>query len=383
MHLKKVSVIFSATLILLLLLLWFKNHPVELHLQSVLRHFSLTQKNTSVNSNTEYKTSKIETILTNRLVELEIPRTEISLLHLLEDSTITIEAPVPRGKPMEWILWYLGSSASKAGYLTADCFYQEEPFICYMVLKNIKKNQPTIRLNLTQGKKYFSNSAKLAIVVNDFSFQADPAVSSFFAFPAPLSISIIGSRKLSVSSADIAHEHQKEIILLLPMEPLLKRYSTFQNSAIMLHYPEDKIKQLINAATTKIPYYTGFSNLCGDRILNDSRVMSIIFAEVKDKNSYFLFNMPQQRSAVTAQARSAGIPFRFVDIFLDSSTSAGDNIADSLRHAALIAQKKGSAVFSAHATQQFQQALTTLLPYFFQNGIQLVPVSELVNHPQQ
>lgn len=334
-------------------------------------------------SKTEYKTSKIETILTDRLVELEVPRNDISVLHLLEDSTITLEAPVPRGKPMEWILWYLSSSAAKAGFQTADCYYQEEPFNCYLLLKNVKKTQPSIRLLLTRGKKFFSNSAKMAIVVNDFSFQADPAVSSFFAFPAPLSISIIGSRKMSGSSADIAHEHQKEIILLLPMEPLQQQYRAFKNSAIMVHYPEDKIKHLIDASVDKIPYYTGFSNLCGSRILNDSRVMSIIFSEVKDKNSYFLFNKVQQRLSLSTMAREKGVPFRFVDIFLDSTVSASESSVDSLRHAALIAQKKGSVVLSAHATAQFREALTTLLPYFNQNGIQLVPVSELVQHPQQ
>ena len=378
MHLKKTALIFTATILLFSLLLMIKYRATVLPLLQKKCPLFALHENSSPKSSPVYKSTAIEKILIDALTELETNRNEISVIHLLEDSTININAAVPRGRPIEWIIWYLTSTASKAGYPTKDCFCEENPVQCTITLTSTRKAQPTVKIILTQSRRFYSSAAKLAIVITDFIYHTDATANGFFSFPEPLTLSMIGSRKMAVSSAEIAHENHKEIVLMLPMEPLSRPYMQLRDETIMLHYPHDKIKELINHSAERIPFYTGFSNLCGTRILDDSQIMKVIFSEIADKKGYFLIDQPQRRSMITAIARESGVPFRFVDITLDSTGSADASVADSLKHAALIAQKKGSAVFCGRPTSQLLEAATKLLPYFQHNGIELVPASELV-----
>lgn len=383
MRLKKITVTFIAAFILFSLLLFLKHYTVPQTLISIIQKITTIYKNNSLNPQTKYKTIKIENIITQRLQELEVPRQNISILHFLEDSSLTISASIPRGKPMELILWYICSTINRAGYKTKDCYYQKYPFKCFAEFDPPKRIYPIVKLKLKHSRKYFSKTAEMAIVLQDFSYEATPTISGFFSFEEPLTIALLSPKKMAVSCADIAHEHDKEIILLLPMEPLQETYRLYHNKTIMLHFTSEKISAIINQLTKHISYYAGFSNLGGTRILGDSRILNIVLSEVKKKNSYFLANNVPHQATFTMCAEKLDVPYRVTDIDLDSNFSASDNVLDTLRHAALIAQKKGSVILSARPTKQFLGATTELLSYFRQNGIQLVTVSELMYQSQQ
>jgi hypothetical protein len=380
MRINKIGLIFLSTLALLFLLIGFKTGFFIKYKPEATRILALFFQNKSTNHKEVQKTTlKIENVLRERLAALETPPSEITVLHLLENSTIEIKATVPKGKPMEWIIWYLCSSAPTAGYFTEDCYYQENPFKCLIKLKSKEKGLPSVKMTLFPSKKYFSTTAKMAIIISDFSFQATTATVDYLSFPEPITISMASSKKMAASTAQIAHEHHKEIILLLPMEPLTKSYASFQNEAILLHYSQEKIHSIIEKATAVIPFYTGFSNAGGARVLDDSRVMKMVLSEIKERNSYFLIDGASRRSAAATLARELNVPHRTIEISLDSSASSKESVADTLHHAAMIAQKTGSVIISGRATSQYIKAIKEQLPYFQHNGIQLVPVSDLVH----
>jgi uncharacterized protein len=382
MQLKKISLIFSLTVLLLMLLMGFKSGFFLKYKPAVTKIITHYLQNNSTNQkNAQKSLIKIENLLIDRLVSLETPRSEITIMHLLEDSTIEIKAPLLKGKPTEWIIWYLCSAAKTAGYLTEDCYYQEDPFKCTITLQSDKKGQPTVKIDFTQSNKYFSSTAKMAIVISEFGFQANVTTVDYLAFPEPVTISLVSSKKMAVTTAQLAFDHNKEIILLLPMEPLSRPYATYKNEAIFLHYTPERIHSIINKNTVMIPFYSGFSNLCGTRVLDDSRVMRIVLEEIKNKNSYFLIDHASSRSVAVALARELKVPYRTVEISLDSSESGLESLSDTLKHAAIIAQKTGSVVVAGRATPQFIKAIKEQLPHFQHNGIQLVPVSDLVHHP--
>ena len=187
---------------------------------------------------------------------------------------------------------------------------------------------------------------------------------------------------MSIWTAQIANEYKKEIVILLPMEPLARPYAQYAEKAVMIHYPPEKIRAILRTATEAVPNYAGYSNLCGSRVIDDTPVMRTILGELKKGHGYFLIDQVSRKSVAAKVARELDVPYRVIDLSLDSAASSGTALKDTLRHAAMIAQKTGSVVLQGRATAELIAALREQLPYLQENGIKLVYLSEVMLHPQ-
>ncbi|MBN1307340.1 MAG: divergent polysaccharide deacetylase family protein [Chitinispirillaceae bacterium] len=384
MRLKTISSIFATALVVFTILLGFRagyHRSTANHIRSLLA--SLLQNNSSQGRITRKTTLKIENLLLDRFEKLETPPVQVTIRHSLEDSTIRLDAAVPRGKPIEWVIWFLCSPVGQAGYRVADCFCENNPLRCTIRLKGNKPIQPAVRIKLTRSQRFFSTAAKMAVVVSDFGFSANATTVDFLSFPEPLTISVVSSKKMSIWTAQIANEYRKEIVILLPMEPLSTSYRQYSSEAILIHYPPDKIRAMLTNATESIPYFAGFSNLCGALVLDDSNVMKTVLGELKKKHGYFLIDPVSPKSVAASMARTVGVPYRTVEISLDSTASCGTEVSDTLHHAAMIAHKTGSIAVQGRATTQFIGALRSELSFLQRNGVRLVYLSEIVHHPEE
>lgn len=384
MRLKPTVIVFISAIVLLLVLVSFRKGLPQKHLRSLKQSVSVHfQNNTDTPHTPQRKNSlKIEQILLDQFEKLETRMEDIAIEHLLEDSTIEIRADIPRGKPLEWIIWQLCRPIGTVAYHTADCSCKEHLQKCTVVLKSTRKNNPTIRIHLKRSNRFFSTSAKMAVIVSDFGFKANETSVEFLSFPEPLTVSLVSTRKMSTWTAQIANEYKKEIIIQLPMEPLSAPFRHYKKEVLMIHYPPDKIKSMIDDARESIPYYAGFSNLCGDRVIDDSQVMKTILTEMKKNHAYFLIDPVSRESTAETVARTLAVPYRTIEISLDSTGSTSASIGDTLRHAAMIAHKTGSVVVQGRATKQFITSLKNQLPYLRQNGIRLVYASEVMHHAE-
>ncbi|NLE00798.1 MAG: divergent polysaccharide deacetylase family protein [Fibrobacter sp.] len=323
------------------------------------------------------KNKQLKSILATCFKELEIPDSHTKQQLFLEDSTLEIQFSVPRGKPMEWIIWYLSDALGEAGYRIEDCLYNSEKNGCTISFVNAKKNLPRISMKIKRSNTYYSKTATMAILVDDFGFEADETSVGFLSFPEPLTVALVSTKKLSTWTAQIANEYHKEIVVLLPMEPLPRSFSKYQENQIMVHYSADRIKSIFNEATQLIPNFSGFCSFYGDRVLEDSRVMEILFTEIKKKHGYFVI-IPGSRKSVTKQlAERMNLPTASVNFTLNTELSA-DALQDSLRTCAITAQKTGSVIVRGKASAPFISALRNTLPILHQNGIRLVYISDLI-----
>ena len=143
---------------------------------------------------------------------------------------------------------------------------------------------------------------------------------------------MVSTKKMSTWTAQIANEYRKEIVILLPMEPLSSKYRQYSSEALLIHYPSEKIRTILKNATESIPYFAGFSNLCGTMVLDDSQVMKIILSELKKKHGYFLIDPVSRKSVAASMARKLNIPFRTIEISLDSAASCDSSVSDTLHH---------------------------------------------------
>lgn len=382
MRIRPTIFVFITTLFLFVILLGFRAGLPQKYIRSGIKSLILPFQNNSDTLRISQRKDplKIEKILLNRLEELEAGKDDISIYHSLEDSTIEIRTSIPRGKPLEWIIWYLCNSIGSADYYTADCSCHEQRQECTLLLKSGRKGNPDVKIFLKRSSCFFSTSAKMAIVVSDFGFKANATSVEFLSFPEPLTISLVSTKKMSTWTAQIANEYKKELVILLPMEPLSTSFRHYGKEALMVHFPSDKIHSILEDARQSIPYYAGFSNLCGSRVLDDSQVMKTILTELKKNNAYFLIDPVSRESTAASVARTLDVPYRTIEISLDSAASISPSIEDTIRHAAMIAHKTGSVVLQGKATKRFISCLKKQLPYLQKNGIRLVYASEVMHH---
>ena len=158
-----------------------------------------------------------------QLKNMEVRATDIKKTAIRQpDSTlnaIIINANVPRGQPLESIVWQLASCVKNTSYTVADCKYDESQLQCSLIFSDSLMQQPEVRLIIALGNRFYSASMQLAIVGNVTDSTGSSAVAGFASLPIPVSITLIPSFPHTPEYAQIAKHYNKELLIRLPMEP--------------------------------------------------------------------------------------------------------------------------------------------------------------------
>lgn len=381
MRIKILLIIFIITTLILALLIGLRFNYLNTAVDLLFQKFAGNKTGvTGKITEKEFQTTSFDGILQSLYAQLEIKPESVKRSFTLEDSMLTIKIEVPRGKPMEWIIWLFTSSLEKSGYTVENCTFLSEERGCNIMLNPQKSNTPKLFIKIKRGKTYYSRTAKLAILIEDFRFNADKSTIEILSFSGPLTLSMRSEKKLAASTAQIANEYKKEIVILQPMEPVPKTENTPR--VIMVHYPEDKIRSILRESVQNIPLFKGFCNYHGSRVLEDSHVMGIICNEIKKQNVYLIIATGSRKSVAVSAAQAAEISYAEIDYEFNANQKI-QGITDSLRHCAVLAQKRGSLLVKVHPTAPFIEGLKQSQHIFESNGIQLVYVSELINSSEK
>lgn len=361
----------------LLIFIRFAVKPDLGFLPDYIRNFLAQKTKTEAN----VRKSHLETNIYKTLKELEVKEDNISTHLFIEDTLREIEAPVPRGLPIEWIVWRLSQSVTGTPYKVADCLLDEKKMACTIIFESDREKNPKTVLTIKESDRFLTFTAKMAILIEGFDFQADQTTIDILSFPDPLTVSLLPYAKKSEWTAKAADEYNKEVIIQLPLESNMKTDLDFEGPVLMVHYPEEQIRRIIHDAVKVIPNFTGFNNLLGSRACEDSHVMGIILDEIKKRNGYFIETKTARNSVVPSVAKRISVPFTVVTHNIKKGSDVSD-IEENLKHLGFVAQKRGSIVISAPASGSFIKALKNVHGFLKQNGIRLVYVSEAVNHPE-
>jgi len=320
-----------------------------------------------------------ESALFKQLRELETSDSDINTDYFIGDSLKEIHAAVPKGKPIDWIIWHLCSATKHTSYKTTEC-YSSNNANARIRFESRDSLNPVILLKLSRSSRYHSNSAKMAFFIQDFGFEANKTTTDFLSFPEPLTVGLIPSKRLASWTAQIANEYRKEIIIQIPMEPIPRSYAEYSKNTIKLHYSEQKLRMQLSEAMQSIPNFAGFSNFFGSKVLEDTRVMTIVFSELKDHYGFFIESESPRKSVTKMVAKKVGVPFETVHVTIDSIATQ-QQIQDTLHHFAITALKTGKILIASKPSSTLIAALNESLPDLNQWGIRLVYVSEIVKHP--
>jgi polysaccharide deacetylase 2 family uncharacterized protein YibQ len=321
---------------------------------------------------------QFEAVLFETLDELEVRDDEIQSRLFLEDTLRELHTAIPRGKPLEWVVWRLSQAAVGSDYSLTDCFHRDKSGVTTMVFQSSRTRKPRVMLSFVRGDRFMSNAAKMAILIEEFDFEADQTTIGILSFPEPLTVSLVASARKAAWTAKAAEEYSKEIVIHLPLEPAVRIETPYRDAMILVHYPEETIREMIEKTVLVIPRFAGFGNLYGSRACEDSRVMTILMSEIARRRGYFIETRTARNSVAEAIARRHGVPYARIASRIDPDLGKRE-IEEQLKHLGFVAQKTGSVVVSAPASERLIGALSAAVPFLRQNGVRLTPISAVVD----
>jgi polysaccharide deacetylase 2 family uncharacterized protein YibQ len=297
------------------------------------------------------------------------------------DSGVEIKAVVPRGEPLEWIIWRLSAVTEGTTYRVTDCVVDEQERSFRIDYAAANPRKPAILVTATASQRFYSRTARLAVLIERFGGAADQTAAACLSFPEPLTFAVTPSQKLASLMAQIAREYKKEVLIQLPMESAAGPFNDSSGLRIMVHYPEDQIRKILDKAMRLAPDFAGFCNYAGSRALDDSRVTRILFDEIKKRNACFIALNPPAGSVAAAVAKNTGCAYGAADGYIGPELSIAQ-IGKALEHYAAVAQANGAIIITGQANARFITALGNKVSFLKQNGIKLVFVSEIVKNPR-
>ena len=121
----------------------------------------------------------------------------------------------------------------------------------------------------------------------------------------------------------------------------------------------------------------GVNNHMGSKFTESTTAMSAIIEVVKQKNMFFLDSKTSSKSVARSVCKKYDVPYIARDVFLDNERDYG-KIMQQFIATERIAKKRGYAVAIGHPYPQTLKALKDWEKNLSAHGIELVPLSYLV-----
>ena len=217
--------------------------------------------------------------------------------------------------------------------------------------------------------------ARLAIVIDDWGYDWR-AADAFFSLDAPLTVAVIPFLPHSRDQALEARRRGFEVLVHLPMQPQDPSLDPGPN-AITTDLPDDEIRRRVELAIEAVPNAVGVNNHMGSRATADRRVMEQVLATVARRGLFFLDSHTTPNSVVGEVAREIGVPWAQNNLFLDGVRDV-EAVRRRLELGVRRAMEQGQAIVIGHVQPVTAAAVASILPELRRQGIEVVPVSELL-----
>lgn len=217
--------------------------------------------------------------------------------------------------------------------------------------------------------------ARLAVIIDDLGDRYPEGLRAI-ELPGRLTYAFLPHTPFADRLARHAHANGKEVMLHLPMASVEgKRLGP---GGLTLDMTRAAFRRTLLAGLASVPYAAGVNNHMGSLLTRHPGNMAWLMAELKAAGGlFFVDSRTAQKSVALQVAAEYGIPADQRDVFLDN-VRRFSYISGQFAQAVAIARQRGSAIAIGHAHPETVAALGRLLPTLTRNGVELVPVSELI-----
>lgn len=218
---------------------------------------------------------------------------------------------------------------------------------------------------------------KVAIIIDDLGWNKEIS-DALLNIDAPISFSILPHLPFSKAIAEDAGLKNRDVLLHLPMEA--HGYSQEEQGIKPLTDTMNKndMEALIKDYISSIPHIIGINNHMGSKFTENRETMKYFLKIVKSKNLFFVDSRTTAKSLAYQTAKSIGVKTASRNVFLDNKEDE-EYIKAQIEILIKSAQKNGSAIGIGHPHPQTIAAIQKMVPLIKEKGIEIVPISELVN----
>ena len=223
------------------------------------------------------------------------------------------------------------------------------------------------------------DAPRIAIIIDDLGNQLNDG-RQVVQLPGAVTVSIIPYTPFAKRLALLAHSQQKEIMLHLPMESMDERY--LGRGGLSEKMDETQFVQTLYETLDAIPDIRGVNNHMGSRLTADATKMGWVMAGLlRHGELYFVDSRTTSQSQADTVAREYGLDHARRDVFLDDDKATAQ-MQKQWTYLLRLARRRGTAVAIGHPYPETIQFLQQALPTLAKEGIELIPVSELIQWRQ-
>ncbi|MES9895782.1 MAG: divergent polysaccharide deacetylase family protein [Candidatus Thiodiazotropha endolucinida] len=226
-----------------------------------------------------------------------------------------------------------------------------------------------------EGDTASPNPVKIALIIDDLGNQKD-AGERALALPGAVTYSFLPQTPFAWQLASKAHATNKEVMLHQPMES--DNGNPLGNGALTLTMSRERFIRTLQRNIASVPYVAGVNNHMGSLLTRDPTAMRWLMSELRASGLYFIDSRTTDATVAERVAGKNLIAASRRHVFLDNIQEEVE-IRRQLEQLLFKARSQGHAIGIAHPYPQTLSVLQEELPKLKRQGVELVPVSELIN----
>lgn len=215
----------------------------------------------------------------------------------------------------------------------------------------------------------------IAIIIDDLGADTEPA-KKLTGLNTPIAFAVLPHLKRSREVAEIAHTAGMIVMLHLPMESKWKAVNPGPG-ALMTTQSEADIVKAVSEDISAVPYAAGTNNHMGSAFTEDAMRTETALREIKKRGLFFVDSRTTPASTAFISASKLRMPAAGRDVFLDNERDK-KKIVEQITALARLSLKKGKAIGIGHPYPQTIEALAEALPAVRAMGVEIAPVTELL-----
>jgi hypothetical protein len=196
-----------------------------------------------------------------------------------------------------------------------------------------------------------SQKPKLAIIIDDVSFQRD--VDAIKALKMPVTMSFLPPNKRHPDSAILASK-EPYYMVHLPLEAM--NFNAEESFTLYVKDSQQRIRERIENIKKIFPKVTYVNNHTGSKFTSNELAMNRLMFALRKEKMMFIDSRTTAETKVPRVMENYGLPYIARDVFLDHVADVKE-IKREIKRAVDIAKRSGSAIAIGHPRRDTLQAL--------------------------
>jgi len=221
----------------------------------------------------------------------------------------------------------------------------------------------------------------IALIIDDLGNQRTQGLRAI-TLPGPVTCAFLPFGPYTQTLARRAHGLDKEIMLHLPMQALNHEDLRVEAGTLTIDMSEQQFLDSVAREIAAVPYVSGLNNHKGSMLTQHPGDMAWLMQAISRRGDLFFVDSRTTSATVAQQlANEYGVPAMSRNVFLDN-TQDREAIRTQFRKLVAIARRDGTALGIGHPLGLTLDVLTEELGRLDSYGVQLLPVSRLIELQQ-